>query len=62
MQNKFTEGEVVVERIRPTQKLVVKRIAANIYYCMDQNNAHRNFLVYLEHELAAADSTNAKKK
>ena len=51
MQNLFKEGEVVVERIRPGQLLIVARHAMQIYYCKIQENIKRKELVYSESEL-----------
>lgn len=56
MENKYKEGEVVFERIRPNQKLVVKRFTHNMYYCKVQENPNRKDLVYLERELTSISS------
>jgi hypothetical protein len=50
-EHKFKEGDVVVDRTRPTQKLVVERYLDHIYYCKDQGNPKLKELVYLEREL-----------
>lgn len=51
MENLYKEGEVVSERTRPNQKLIVKRYASNMYYCQTQERAARRELVYLERDL-----------
>ena len=51
MENKYKEGEVVSERIRPNQKLVIKRYFDNLYYCMAEENPRQKELVYLERDL-----------
>lgn len=56
MENKFKEGDVVVERNRPTQKLVVDRYLNQIYYCKDQENSKLKELVYFERDLKGADN------
>jgi hypothetical protein len=53
MENKFKEGDVVVERTRPTQKLVVGRFLNQIYYCRAQENSNQKELVYFERDLIA---------
>lgn len=56
-ENKFKEGDVVVDRSRPTQKLVIERYLDQIYYCKDQENPKLKELVYLERDLIA-DTTS----
>jgi len=56
MGNTFKEGEVVYERIRPAQKLIVKRYASNLYYCQAEESTHRKELVYKERELMSTRS------
>ena len=51
MKHIFKEGQVVYERIRPAQKLIIKRWASNLYYCRSQENTNRRDLVYQEREL-----------
>lgn len=53
MENKFKEGEVVLEKIRPNQKLIVKRYSTSMYYCAIEENPKRKPLVYSEWELKA---------
>ena len=52
MGNKFKNGEVVIERIRPSLKLVVSRYVNGIYYCIAQEYTDKKEHVYLERELA----------
>ncbi len=56
MENTYKEGEVVYERIRPTQKLIVKRYACNLYYCQAEENTRQKELVYQERELMSSAS------
>jgi len=49
--NKFKEGEVVYDKMRPDQKLVVKRFVSNVYYCAIPDEANRKDLVFFEREL-----------
>jgi hypothetical protein len=58
IENKYKQGDVVVERNRPTQKLVINRYLDHIYYCSDQENPKAKELVYFERELIA-DTTRA---
>ena len=51
MENIYKEGEVVSERTRPNQKLIVKRYSSNMYYCQAEESATRRELVYLERDL-----------
>jgi hypothetical protein len=51
MENTYKTGDVVYERIRPAQKLIVKRFASNLYYCQAEENSQIKRLVYLEREL-----------
>jgi hypothetical protein len=53
MENKFKAGDIVYERIRPSQKLIISRFAAAIYHCKTQENHKRNRLFYFERELTA---------
>ena len=51
MENKFKKGEVVKERIRPTQKLIITRYINKLYYCKIEENPNLKELVYFEREL-----------
>jgi hypothetical protein len=51
MENKYKNGEVVFERIRPTQKLVIRGYFNGIYYCKCLEARTRKELVYFEREL-----------
>lgn len=53
MDNKFKEGEVVYDRSRPSQKLIVRRFVSNVYYCRATDNSTLKDLVYFERELMA---------
>jgi len=52
MDNKFKAGEIVIERIRPTLKLIVGNCINNLYYCKLKEFPKRKELVYFERELA----------
>jgi hypothetical protein len=52
MENKFKAGDIVYERIRPSQKLIISGYAGAIYNCTVQENQRRNALVYFERELS----------
>jgi hypothetical protein len=51
MENKFKEGEVVVAKVAPALKLVIRRYVDHIYYCKVQEDPTRKELVYFEREL-----------
>lgn len=51
MENKFKKGEVVKERIRPSQKLIITRHINKLYYCKIEENPNLKELVYFEREL-----------
>ena len=53
MENKYKVGKVVLERIRPGQKLVVSHYFDKLYYCKAQENSTRKELVYFERDLMA---------
>lgn len=61
VENKYKPGDVVYERIRPFQKLIVGRYAASLYYCKDGTNPKRKELVYFERELMDNPSLIMKK-
>ena len=53
MEPKFKEGEIVYERVRPAQKLIVRNHVGQIYYCMPEEHPDRKRLVFFERELMA---------
>lgn len=53
MEHKFKNGEVVLERIRPSQKLIVRDFERNVYYCQDFEYKKRKELTFFERELMA---------
>jgi uncharacterized protein YodC (DUF2158 family) len=57
MENKYKNGEVVIERIRPSLKLIVNRYVNGIYYCFIQERNSKKELVYLERELVGGMAT-----
>ncbi len=52
-ESKFKPGEIVCEKICPSQKLIVERYSDNIYYCKYKEAPHRRALVYMERDLVA---------
>jgi len=51
MENKFKKGEVVKERIRPSQNLIISRCNNRLYHCKIEENPNLKELVYFEREL-----------
>ncbi len=51
MEPKFKEGQVVYERLRPAQGLIVKNHVGLIYFCRSQTDLMRKELVFFEREL-----------
>ena len=51
MEKKYNDGEVVFDRIRPNQKLVINSYSNKIYYCTPQEERAQKQLVYFEREL-----------
>ena len=51
MESKYKSGEIVIERIRPSLKLIVSRYVDGIYYCFIQERNSKKELVYFEREL-----------
>jgi len=51
MEHKYKEGDIVNERIRSSQKLVVSRLFNKVYYCKVYENLRRKELVFFEREL-----------
>lgn len=49
----FKPGELVYERIHPSQKLIVRSYADGLYYCEAQEAPQRKSLVFFERELIA---------
>lgn len=56
MENKYKAGEIVFDRIRPGQKLIVERFEDRVYYCKVMEAPHRKAIAYLERELKSATS------
>ena len=51
MENTYKAGQIVSERVRPNQQLIVNRCNHNMYYCKVAENPKRKELVYLERDL-----------
>jgi hypothetical protein len=56
MENKYKTGEVVCERIHPTQKLIISRFLNGIYYAKIMGQKARKELVFLEKDIKAISS------
>ena len=56
METKYKAGQIVFERIRPSQKLVVSHYFDKIYYCKVEEHRHRKELVYFERDLMSANA------
>jgi hypothetical protein len=56
MEKKFQQGEVVYDRTRPTQKLIVKRFSFDLYYCQPIENKMLRQLVFMEREIERTPS------
>ncbi len=53
MEKKYRNGEVVIDRIRPNQKLIVCNYRNGVYYCHSQEANTQRGLVYFERDLKA---------
>ncbi len=51
MENIYKLGEVVCERVRPNQKLIITRQNGKVYHCVPQENRKRKPLVFLARDL-----------
>ena len=51
MEHKYKEGDIVNERVRSSQKLIITRLLNKLYYCKIQENPGRKELVFFEREL-----------
>jgi hypothetical protein len=51
MVTKYKTGDVVIERIHPTNKLIIVRWDNGVYYCKPTWGGRRKDLVYLERDL-----------
>lgn len=59
ISNKYKEGEVVFEKARPLQKLVVERYLDKLYYCKLPEAPQRKSLVFLERDLMAYNDNDS---
>jgi hypothetical protein len=50
-ENKYKNGDFVVEKMHPSRKLVIRRYVDRIYYCRDTAVRDGNDLVFFEREL-----------
>jgi len=53
MENKFKEGTIVFAKVKPNQKLIIRRYVDGIYYCKIEENVTLKELVFFERELIA---------
>ena len=60
LKSKYEDGEVVFERIRPDQKLVISSFTNGLYYCTTLGGRIKKAFVYFERELGS--TTTATKK
>lgn len=51
--SKYKPGEIVIERIRPSQKMIIEYYADRVYYCKLQEAPHRKAIAYMEKDLSA---------
>jgi hypothetical protein len=52
-ESKYKLGDIVIEKTRPSQKMVIEQHADGIYYCRLTEAPDRKALVYLERDLKA---------
>ncbi len=57
----YKKGQVVYERMRPNQKLVVVDINGNIYSCIAQEHPSLKALTYFERDLNPEIETSQNK-
>jgi len=53
---KFKEGEIVFERVRPAQELIVRNHSGMLYYCSSEEHPNRKDLVFTERELVSKEN------
>ena len=51
MENRFKAGEIVVERSRPSNRLIITRFEGGLYYCKPPEPGRHKELAYLERDL-----------
>jgi len=55
MENAFGLGEVVFERVRPNQRLIITQQHGKIYYCVPQENVKRKAFAFHARDLRGGD-------
>jgi len=60
LKNRFEDGDVVFERIRPSQKLIISSFANGLYYCKLLGCRVKRTFVYFERELGSATTATGK--
>jgi hypothetical protein len=53
MENKYATGAIVVAKVNPERKLIVRRYVDRIYFCTVQGDPSHKDLAYFERELLA---------
>ena len=61
LKNKYEDGEVVFERIRPSQKLVISSFSNGLYYCKILGSRVKKAFVYFERELGSTTTAIEKR-
>lgn len=52
---KYLIGQVVYDKVRPGQTLIIKRIASSLYYCQPAESCKNRLLAYFERDLMATE-------
>lgn len=50
-ENTFKKGDIVYDKVRPYQKLIIEKVIGKIYYCQDAENTRKTSQVYFAHDL-----------
>lgn len=61
MEHKYKDGEVVFDRMRPMQKLIIRKYSNRVYYCKVEEDPRRKELSYFERELSSASERQVHK-
>lgn len=62
VQNKYTAGDHVYAKVKPSLELVIKRYIDHVYYCEIHKDPTRKELAYYEKELVENPAMKAKNK
>lgn len=55
MEKTYELGDVVIERVRPNQQLIIMQRNGRIYYCVPQENVKRKPLVFYARDLVSKE-------